>query len=268
MESNTPDDIFFQPDIYESQFAYVDQFTDIPFWRGLANQFGPKCLELACGNGRSIVPLLENGIDIDGVDFSQGMLERARKKAEEKSLMPTLFLGDIRDLRLTRRYDFAFLPSGTISHLVNSEEPIAFLAGAHRILRPNGVLAIDGHNPEQTFLRTLPIDDTPQLSEFRIKSTNELVRVTAFRSYSPAEKLFALRMVYRFASGDRSESSLRLRLYNANELVTLVEGNGFRVDAVWGDYQNSPFGPSCKKYVIVARKCDVDRFEQEGSQVA
>jgi len=258
MESNRPDDLFFLPDIYESQFAYVDQFTDIPFWKDLAIRFGPKCLELACGNGRIVVPLLESGIDIDGVDFSQGLLERARRRAEEKRLTPNLFLGDIRDLRLTTRYDLAFLPTGTISHLVNSEETSAFLAGAYRILKPQGVLAIDGHNPEQTFLKTLPLDETPQHSEFRITSTHELVRVVSFRSYSPTERLFTLRMVYSFPSGGRGESSIRLRLYNVDELVRVVEGNGFRVVDVWGDYRYSPYEPGCQKYVIVARKRDVD----------
>jgi hypothetical protein len=47
MQANTPDDIFFDGDIYESQFTYAFPGPDVPFWIDLAKNYGPKVLELA-----------------------------------------------------------------------------------------------------------------------------------------------------------------------------------------------------------------------------
>ena len=114
MESNRPDEIFFDPDIYESQFAYAAQFPDIPFWIRLAKTFGPKVLELACGAGRITIPAFESGVDIDGLDFSGRMLAVARERARTRSLPINFILGDIRALPLKEQYDFMFLPTGTV----------------------------------------------------------------------------------------------------------------------------------------------------------
>ena len=40
-----------------------------------------------CGSGRFLIPILENGIDIEGTDASGHMLDNCRKKCAEKNAM-------------------------------------------------------------------------------------------------------------------------------------------------------------------------------------
>ncbi|MBK6878038.1 MAG: class I SAM-dependent methyltransferase [Ignavibacteria bacterium] len=55
-------------------------------------------LEPMCGTGRFLIPLFEKGIDIDGIDASEHMLEKCRIKAGEKNLHPKLYLQKLEDM--------------------------------------------------------------------------------------------------------------------------------------------------------------------------
>lgn len=48
-------------------------------------------LEPMCGSGRFLVPIMERGIDIDGVDASPSMLEACWQRCSDKGLSPNLF---------------------------------------------------------------------------------------------------------------------------------------------------------------------------------
>src|SRR5258707_9093 len=47
---------------------------DVAFYARLARETGGRVLELACGTGRVTLALAEQGLDITGVDMSDGML--------------------------------------------------------------------------------------------------------------------------------------------------------------------------------------------------
>jgi 2-polyprenyl-3-methyl-5-hydroxy-6-metoxy-1,4-benzoquinol methylase len=54
---------------------------DVAFYERLARDTGGGVLELACGTGRIALALAEAGLEITGVDISEGMLSVARQKA-------------------------------------------------------------------------------------------------------------------------------------------------------------------------------------------
>ncbi len=254
MESNRPDDVFFDPDIYESQFAYAAQFNDIPFWIELAKTYGPSVLELACGTGRVTIPLFESGIDIDGLDFSQPMLRVAQQRAGERSLAINFILGDIRALSFKHRYDLMFLPTGTISHLITRTDVESFLAGVHEGLRAKGVLALDVHNPMKTFLKSWPLNPGPEHSSFEHRVTKQIVQVDTSQVYTADAQILAITFHYTFADNSTKDGTIVLKLYFPMELQALLHYNGFEITNILGDYTQKDFHSDSLKYVIVARK--------------
>jgi len=254
MLSNTPDDIFFNSAIYESQFAYAAQFTDVPFWIQLARTFGPKVLELACGTGRITISVFESGVDIEGLDFSESLLQVARDRAKAKSLPVNFFLGDLRSLSLKQQYDLMFLPTGTFSHLISRSEVEAFLAGVHKALSPTGMLALDLHNPTKTFLSSWPLNPGPEHSRFELQTTKETVQLATTRSYHADTQIMVVKFRYTFANGSTQDAAIVLRLYFPAEIQALLYYNGFGVSKIYGDYTQSEFNSENSKYIIIARR--------------
>ncbi len=75
---------------------------DVPFYLDrLAGTKGP-ILEAACGTGRLLIPLLEAGLEVEGFDQSQDMLEVCARHCAARGLSP--------DLRRARFQDFAYRP--------------------------------------------------------------------------------------------------------------------------------------------------------------
>src|SRR5258708_5358188 len=55
---------------------------DLPLYLELARAQGSRVLEVACGSGRVLVPLVRAGFDVVGIDVSPHMLALAREKLD------------------------------------------------------------------------------------------------------------------------------------------------------------------------------------------
>jgi trans-aconitate methyltransferase len=58
---------------------------------------------VGCGNGRNLVPLLEAGLDLIGLDISQAAIDQLRQRRPD--LAQNLIVGDLNSLPTTARYD-------------------------------------------------------------------------------------------------------------------------------------------------------------------
>jgi SAM-dependent methyltransferase len=62
------------PELYDLLFDSLD--FDVPYWLDFARGAGGPVLELACGTGRLLFPILKAGIDIDGIDSSPAAVHK------------------------------------------------------------------------------------------------------------------------------------------------------------------------------------------------
>lgn len=97
--------------------------------------FGPG-LDVCCGTGagiRVLEPLCQG--QITGVDFSAGMLARARGAHPDAAWVRA----DVRALPFAAAFDLA-VSFGALGHFLPAERPALF-AGVYRALRPGGLFA-------------------------------------------------------------------------------------------------------------------------------
>src|SRR5438034_8488026 len=76
----------------------------IDFYVGLAREAKGPVLDIACGTGRILLPCMQAGADVDGLDLYEGMLTTLRQKAASLQLAPNLYRADMSGFRLPRRY--------------------------------------------------------------------------------------------------------------------------------------------------------------------
>ena len=77
---------------------------EMPQLLKLISRFGHEFLDLACGSGRIFTNLLIAGVDADGVDISDDMLDAARKAASAHGFAPALLAQPMHELNLPRQY--------------------------------------------------------------------------------------------------------------------------------------------------------------------
>jgi SAM-dependent methyltransferase len=101
---------------------------------------GRRVLDVACGTGKSLEPLLAAGWSGVGVDASSGMLELARAK-----LAPgvPLLEHDMRDLPVLGEFDLICALNDPISYLLDEQELVDTFDGFRRNLAPGGVVIFD-----------------------------------------------------------------------------------------------------------------------------
>ena len=99
-------------------------------------------LELASGNGRFLIPALEEGLDVQGIDNSPAMLEICRAHATERGLDVVLHEGDIAPLALDRRFHAIVCPAGSFGLIIDEDTALEALASYFEHLEPGGRLSI------------------------------------------------------------------------------------------------------------------------------
>jgi len=129
-----------EPELYDLMFEGFD--FDLPFWLKTGREAGGPVLDLGCGTGRVLLPLLEAGVDADGVDLYEPMLERARRKAEAKGFRPLLRAADMRDFAMPRRYARIILAFNTFAHADTTDDQLAVLRRCHDHLEPGGAVVL------------------------------------------------------------------------------------------------------------------------------
>lgn len=215
----------------------------------LASVKGPV-LELACGTGRVLVPMLDSGLEIHGLDASDAMLSVLRTKrdalpvAQAKRLH--LHKGDMAQFDLGQKFGLIVIPFRTFQAMLDLEAQRRCLSCIRKHLARGGRVIISLFDPRLDLL--LPGKRKPfqPVREVTNPATGLQVRVEVIeRENIPLTQ--TLREHWRFTehAPDGSvvrecEEEITLRWIFRAEMRLLVESCGFVVDAEYSDYLRTP----------------------------
>jgi SAM-dependent methyltransferase len=236
--------------------------ADVDFYVQEALGHAGRVLELGCGTGRILIPVARGGAEITGVDNSRRMLDRCREQlsAEEPEVRSRarLVQADMRQLDLGQRFSTVLIPFRPIQHLVAISDQIATLEGIHRHLEPRGRLVFDVFNPNLKYLiqdRTAEQEDTPEVRLPENRSFRRTGRITAVHI---VEQYSEVELIYYVRGADGSEQRLvhgfLMRWFWKHEMEHLLARCGFRVKAVFGDYNRAPLTDQSAEMIFIAER--------------
>ena len=87
---------------------------------------GGRVLELAIGTGRIAVPLAQAGIDVEGIEASQKMVDLMRAKPGGADI--PVVIGDMTDVAANGPFDHVLLVYNTLFNLPDQEAQIRLFA--------------------------------------------------------------------------------------------------------------------------------------------
>jgi SAM-dependent methyltransferase len=236
-------------------FEYRRRRADVNFYRGLARdrmQFEPEgpILDLACGSGRLLVPLLRDGHSVVGVDLSSAMLtEAARKVARLSSVRRNralLLRADLRSFAMAPRFALAIAAFHSVQHLVSDSELLRFFRRVRAALGPRGWFALDVLPPDPAWLARDP-ERRWARTTFHHPKTRERLVYTVSQTYDPNRRVLHMRIHYqpvdeqgRATGPERVHRLCHRQLWPA-DVERLLGQAGFRVVARFADFHGRIF---------------------------
>lgn len=252
------------PGMYDNAGRYdllYAHFTDdLRFYDGIASTLRdaqkPESLricDLACGTGRVTLPLARRHptATLCGVDNSAVQLDLARRRAADEGIENVDWINDSMETVVTSaRYDLAICALHSLEHL--TEESLVdrfFVNLRERVLRPGGFFAFALHLPDPAYLNRDP-DALERVGEYGEGEERFVLYEQA--SYDNAAQLLSLNWFFEPSIGDVTKSSYELRLFYPREIRRILKQHGFRIDGVYGWYDQTPLTGRSGSQVILA----------------
>lgn len=241
---------------YESNHAlyydlcYTTATGDIDFYVEEARRSGSPVLELGCGTGRILIPTAEAGVGIVGLDASSAMLDVARTKISKLSpdaqSRAELIEGDMRTFSLGRKFKLITIPFRAFLHLLTPDDQRTCLERIRKHLEDDGRLIL---NIFDTRLDAVVKHATPLMekrSDFTDPKSGRRIVVWVTDRFDPEAQVISEDRIFEEISEDgvvlsRIYSPLTLCWIYRREMQYLLELSGFKVDALYGDFNRGPF---------------------------
>jgi SAM-dependent methyltransferase len=216
-------------------------------------------LEYGVGNGRIALPVARHGVTVAGVDQSAAMLrdlqDRIALERDEVQRRITTWQGDMRVVRLRRRFPLVICPFNTALHLYTRPDVERFLASVRAHLTPGGTFIVDLAVPSFVDLMRDPARAF-RGANFRHATKDEIVRYTERFDYDCIRQVLFVTTDFEIVGKPEEtwEVPLAHRQFFPKEWEALLHYNGFVVDDVFGDFHGGPLTRTSDVMVWHARR--------------
>jgi len=239
------------PQLYHTHHSRFTQ--DLNFWMDLAAQSADLLLELGCGTGRVLIPLAHAGYRCIGIDHDRAMLGFLQAKLDPVlKPAPLLIQADISRFKLGVQFPLIIIPCNTLSTL-DEQQRRSCLECTRRHIRKGGTFAASLPNLE--ILMQLSKKSPRELEdEFIHPQSGNPVQVSS--SWRRAKHTFTLTWTYDHLFPDGKVERLNIdtvhHLVSAEEYLDDFRQAGFKISAVYGDYDRSAYTADSPALIILA----------------
>lgn len=220
---------------------------ELSFYLSYAEK-GMRILEPLCGSGRFLLPFLERGFEISGVDLSEEMLAALKAKAPRAKAVRA----DLLAYQTEEAFDYIFIPSGSISLFTDISVCKRILRKMAELLKPGGkfVFAVEG-----TGARCRDDEEYKTSVSVRTKEGLDLVLKTKNR-YDPETQTQFSPGIYELYDGERLLQSERMdfqtHLYAPGEMDGYLLEAGFGNILVYDSFQKTTPGAGPAETLLYA----------------
>lgn len=189
-------------------------------------------LEPLCGSGRFLVPFLERGLSIKGVDNSREMLEKLLEKAPDAAVVQS----NIEDYRTTERFDYIFISSGSVSLFTDMSLCKAILTKMKELLKKDGkfVFAVDtvaSRCPDREAYSTDTAVDIEENSRLVIQSKSYYDEATRTQFCPSIYELY-----HNGTLLQQEQMDFQIHLYELGEMDAILQEIGFQKVKVYSSF--------------------------------
>ncbi|EKD71414.1 MAG: methyltransferase [uncultured bacterium] len=209
----------------DKQFASTEE---IYFYKKLFNN-NDLLLEPMCGSGRLLIPLMQAGFTIHGIDNSSEMLKSCKKRASELGLQPILYENAVENIKLPQKYDGIIIPLGSFQLFYPRGDAYHALEKFKEHLKPKGKLVMDLFVPWDALYE----HNEEERSEREVKtSSNSVIKINNYSIANKYEQFIISKTKYTEIINDKivnqEEEQMYVAWYYRYEMELILEKFGFK----------------------------------------
>jgi SAM-dependent methyltransferase len=210
---------------------------------------GGPALELAIGTGRIALPLAERGVEVDGIELSQAMIEQLRNKPGGRGLY--VVAGDMCNETARGPYSLAYLVYNTLGNVLTQEGQVQIFRNVARQLTGDGVFVVETAVP---WAWVNPLEPDYVRPEY-VAAQKVVFDVV---EYDPVTQLANENHVTLDENGIRF-GPIAQRVVSPAEMDLMAQLAGMRLRERFGGWGSEPFTKSSTMHVSVYEKAPPPR---------
>jgi SAM-dependent methyltransferase len=231
-------------DFFFSENAFSQAALNVPKLMQLCGRKSGNLLDLGCGPGRYALPLAKEGFKVTGVDRTQPLLDRGKEHASAQAVDIEWVNDDMRRFVRPDTYDLVVSMFTSFGYFEDIDENRLVLENAFKSLVPGGVFLIDimGKEILAKWFQPAGVNALPNgdLMIERRKIVDDWQRVE--------------NEIITVIQGQVRRFPVRLWIFSARELKTLLYEAGFMKVKIYGSLDGIPYGPDVTRLIAVCVK--------------
>jgi ubiquinone/menaquinone biosynthesis C-methylase UbiE len=240
---------------YYNEFAELyDELSmglkgELEFYLKEAKKAKGPVLEVACGTGRILLPLLEAGVDIEGFDISEKMLSVLKKKAKQKGMRANVKKSDMRNFKSRKKYDLIIVPYRSFLHVEKTEDQIKTLKNFKRHLKKGGRLILNFFYPDFNFMAKM----NGKLSKKqKVMIKGKMFTIQDVPNFEPINQLNRVDWFLKDEKGKKKKIlKIHLCYIYKKEFELLLRLAGFTIWKVYGGFKKEKLTKSKQEMVWI-----------------
>ncbi|MFN0207886.1 MAG: methyltransferase domain-containing protein [Planctomycetota bacterium] len=247
---------FDDPESYDLLFETLD--FDIELYRSVVRENGGPVLDLACGTGRILLRLLQDGFETDGVDLFEPMLKTLAAKAAALRKNPNLYNCDLSNFKTQRKYKVVLCAFNAFAHNLTQRDQLSSLRCIHDHLQTGGVFVCHMSYPAAQ-LWSEPDGIAILEAEIPQPKTGGFVRIYDTRFKNPIEQTQQSKMEIQILDANRNiintnKSETTVRWIYKPEFELLLRAAGYSRFDIYGDFDRSPLTRDSQQMIVMGWK--------------
>lgn len=203
-----------------------------------------RVLDLCCGFGRHTLAFLERGVDVYGMDLSWELLDGARELPNSERLAGRLVRGDAQALPFADAYFDTVVNLFSSFGYFGDAGDRRMLDEIARTLKPGGLLVMDMMNPARVRAGLVP----------RSRTERDEMVLDEERALADGGRRVIKNVTVSQADGRVRTWREDVRMYEIDEIRSLLSDRGITVETVDGGFGGEPTGTLAPRQIVRAVK--------------
>jgi len=209
---------------------------------------GSLVFEQCCGTGAVSMSLGERGAQAIGIDQANDYIERAQKRAVEKSLSNVFFeTADAFDYVTPQKCDAAVNWYSSFGYTEDDKQNVKMMNRVFDSLKPGGSFVMDYMNVPNLLKHFEPV----YVRESEVNG--QRIKVEKHTSIDNERGMVQSQWKYYSPNGDVQETSGEIRLYQPDDIVRLMKDSGFVDVSLYGGFNGEPCNADHQRCIALAR---------------